>query len=246
MRRTAGDSEAALVLRHTGLDFSTWRWTQHLDPTLLDLDCWLSRDRPWTKAEIPALERYGYVAFYPMRQMPCCGIAIDTRGSLHTIGSLPTEDGQWLWDDGTIRAAFEALTLPKPKPLQSRLEKLLASAQSFFGEVVSVMRGDVASGVLHASDGNRPPYRFDLGDGEYVSVEINDQDRTVTITPNLGDPRPYFLFWVDANGEGSVAANEAMSAWAEIKTRDDEFECPKDIPLDSLEPIIVVRPVSVD
>lgn len=241
--RTAGNSVAALALRQTGLDFSTWRWTAQLDPTLLDLDCWPNRANPWTKKEIPELERYGYIAFYPLRQMPCSGIATDNQGGLHTIGALSTENGQWLWDDGSIRAAFEVLARPKPIPLRTMLKTMISSAQDFFGDVVDVMQGVVQGGVLHAADGGRPPYHFDLGHGEYISVEINDSTGRVTVTPNLGDPQPYSLFWVDDSGVGFAAANKAAAPWAQITTLGVEFGFPENIPLKTLKPVIVIRPV---
>lgn len=80
-----------------------WSWNN----TEEDLWPW-SLDNPCTVDDIPSLADHGYIAYYPMRQMPCCGIAIDTEGKLHTIGALPTEpDGSWAFDDGSIRQAFE-------------------------------------------------------------------------------------------------------------------------------------------
>lgn len=108
MKRAAGTSQAARQARLGDLDFSTWRREATTPNTnKLRLDCW-SLDKPWTAHNIPELKVHNYVEFYPMWEMPCCGIAIDTEGKLHTIGALPTEaDGSWAFDDGSIRQMFE-------------------------------------------------------------------------------------------------------------------------------------------
>lgn len=110
------------VFRNICPDYSPWNHMKAIGyeypDTKLDLNrswnkpqkgVWpWSLDNPCTVSDIPALADHGYIAYYPMRQMPCCGIAIDTKGKLHTIGALPTEpDGSWAFDDGSIHQAFE-------------------------------------------------------------------------------------------------------------------------------------------
>lgn len=110
IKRAAGTSQAARQARLGDLDFSTWRRDATTPNTnKLMLNCW-SLDKPWTVRDIPQLKTHNYVEFYPLTQMPCCGIAIDIQGRLHTVGALPTEaDGSWLWDDGSIRKTFSEL-----------------------------------------------------------------------------------------------------------------------------------------
>jgi hypothetical protein len=86
--------------------------------TKLDLErCWSASGSPawsWSLSnackptDIPAMSKGGFVAYYPMRQMPCCGVAVTESGELVPIGALPDQDasGNWAWDDGSIRKAF--------------------------------------------------------------------------------------------------------------------------------------------
>ncbi len=91
----------------SSLDLNSWRDVPGVDPVFLSTEHF-DFNAPWTTNEIPQLEQDGIVQFYPTWEMPCCGIAIDTKGKLHTIGALPTEpDGTWAFDDGSIRQAFE-------------------------------------------------------------------------------------------------------------------------------------------
>jgi hypothetical protein len=108
--------------RITCTDFSSWNFMKTKDVRYLEIKLNINRfwcssedgswglglDNPCTPNEIPAMSLDGFVEYYPMRQIPCCGIAIDTKGKLHTIGALPTEvDGSWAFDDGSIREVFE-------------------------------------------------------------------------------------------------------------------------------------------
>lgn len=87
--------------------FTSWRDVPGVDYVVFSLEHF-NLSAPWTVNEIPQLEQNDILQFYPTYEMPCCGIVIDTKGNLHTIGALPTEsDGSWRFDDGSIRQAFE-------------------------------------------------------------------------------------------------------------------------------------------
>ena len=122
--RTAGDK--ATDLRIDTPDFIAWNPWAHLgfgENLMLDLsehfdtprtDTWRwNVVNPLTKKDVPNLGS-DVEAFWPMRQMPFCGVARTISGELKAVGALPdTKDknGNWLWDDGTIRKALEEACL---------------------------------------------------------------------------------------------------------------------------------------
>ena len=106
-------------------DFSKWNPWEHLGgpSRMLDLtehfDTPTTRTWPWsvdnpiTKKDVPNLGS-DIEAFWPMRQMPFCGVARTISGVLKAVGALPDTkdaDGNWLWDDGTIRKALQEACL---------------------------------------------------------------------------------------------------------------------------------------
>lgn len=123
--RTAGDK--ATDLRIDTPDFSAWNpWahlgfgenlmlnlSEHFDTPRTDTWRW-NVGRPITKEDVPNLDNYGVEAFWPMRQMPFCGVARTFAGELKAVGALPNtkdKNGNWLWDDGTIRKALQEACL---------------------------------------------------------------------------------------------------------------------------------------
>lgn len=110
-------------------DYSKWNaWKAvGVADVKLDLDlCWNAKTEigwhwntstPCTMTDILSLRNDGFSAYYPMRQIPCCGIARRIDGSLETIGALPDEkdaNGNWVWDDGSIRRALAQQSFRNP------------------------------------------------------------------------------------------------------------------------------------
>lgn len=87
--------------------FTSWRWSNYLDPEKLSFEGCFGESRVWTHAEVPNLkDRFGFVRFHWMRQMPCCGVGVRANGELVPFGALTDEKdalGDWIWDDGSIR-----------------------------------------------------------------------------------------------------------------------------------------------
>ena len=117
---TRGESRAA-ELRQVTPDFKAWNNWKHLGMPNIKLNLeksWNSpqeRIWPWslsnpcTVSDIPTLEKDGLAAYYPMRQSPFSGIARRLDGTFTTMGALPDEkgdDGNWIWDNGSIRGAL--------------------------------------------------------------------------------------------------------------------------------------------
>ncbi len=121
INRTA-KGQPGSVHRNNCPDFAPWNHMKAIgleypDTKLSIQKCWnspksdfwpWSLSNPCTPTDIPAMSPGGFVAYYPMRQMPCCGVAVTESGELVSIGALPDQDasGNWAWDDGSIRKAF--------------------------------------------------------------------------------------------------------------------------------------------
>jgi hypothetical protein len=107
--RTA-ESEQDSIYRIKCPDFSFWN---DIGPDFPDVKlegswCW-DFNTHCTPEDTPEMKQDGYIAYFPMRQMPCCGIARREDGTLEPFGALPDEkdaDGNWVWDDGSIRRAL--------------------------------------------------------------------------------------------------------------------------------------------
>ncbi|PWF48350.1 DEAD/DEAH box helicase [Massilia glaciei] len=88
--------------RQRRADFSIWRAHAGLQIRLGLAECWDLGAR-WLADDVGPLKASGYAAYFPMRQMGCCGVAVDHLRRLHTVGALSAD---WEWDDGTVRAAM--------------------------------------------------------------------------------------------------------------------------------------------
>lgn len=113
------------VHRNNCPDYAPWNHMKAIgleypDTKLSIQKCWnspqsdfwhWSLSNPCTPTDIPAMSLDGFVAYYPMRQMPCCGVAVTESGELVPIGALPDEKDArgWVWADEKANAAFQAI-----------------------------------------------------------------------------------------------------------------------------------------
>ena len=128
-------------------DFSKWNpWerfggasrmlslSEHFDTLPTDHWPW-SVENPITKKDVPNLAS-DIEAFWPMRQMPFCGVARTFAGELKAVGALPDAkdiNGNWLWDDGTIRNALS----PTKKSFSVPLNVFLSQGVRWIAKFVS-------------------------------------------------------------------------------------------------------------
>jgi hypothetical protein len=107
-------------------DFKIWNRLSAMghdwpDDKLKHADTWDSKtdeywhwslSNPCTDSVIPEMNLDRFVAYYPMRQMPCCGVAVKESGELVPIGALPDEKNAngWVWADEKTNAAFQSIS----------------------------------------------------------------------------------------------------------------------------------------
>ena len=207
----AGGAQEELWQR--SCDYSKWNaWKAvGVADVKLDLDlCWNAKaeigwhwntSTPCTVTDIPSLGSDGVIAYYPMRQIPCCGIARRQDGSLETIGALPDEkdaNGNWVWDNGSIRKAFT-------NPTSWLLERLKVLKQ-----VLCWNASEPQAALEHKySASSEQPYKsVSLSfDGEQIDVRYNGL--RIEIDPsNRAGPSASKKLWVtafiDLNHEASA------------------------------------------
>lgn len=130
------DGQPDSVHRNICPDYASWNFMKSLGfeyPDIkLDLQWfWNSpQSNPWhwslenpcTTTDIPAMKPEGFVAFYPMTPIPCCGVAVKESGELVPIGALPDEKDAngWVWADEKTNAAFQAIS----KEVASRMREI--------------------------------------------------------------------------------------------------------------------------
>ena len=211
--RTAGDK--ATDLRIDTPDFSAWNpWanlgfgenlmlnlSEHFDTPRTDTWRW-NVGNPITKEDVPNLDNYGVEAFWPMRQMPFCGVAKIFGGELRAIGALPNRkvNGNWLWDDGSIFNALSATAVVR----ESLLQKVLRSLNSSNVEVSSwrfPTRGRASS---HGESG-----RHELENGEIVEINWNDDMIEVSHVRTSGTTHDLWLIAVADTPDGG----EMLGSW---------------------------------
>lgn len=186
---TAKGQSRAAARRNTP-DFSRWQWLDGVEPAQLDLawswsgaadSTWpWSVNKPCTRAEVAALERAGCIAFWPMRQMPCSGVALHQDGRLLPVGALTSD---WAWDTGgLIRAAMERarpalIASPYVPPISTGAISALVAA---------------TTRKLHSSFGGVPPR---------LQAAAASRPQASGIT----DPsQPSFIEWEEAFGAATL------------------------------------------
>jgi len=113
-------------------DFRNWQWSQQIEVTKLSYLTAFDRGSVLRVADYPILKTLELIEYHPLLHMPCCGVGKKQNGDLVPFGAFASlidaeKDGQWLWDDGSIR---KALISPQQKSAPAELvvqpEKLSA------------------------------------------------------------------------------------------------------------------------
>jgi hypothetical protein len=205
--------ESALDTRVDTPDFSKWNpWEgrggtnrmlsleKHFNAQLTDAWPW-NVENPITAKQIPNLGS-DIEAFWPMRQMPFCGVVRTTKGVLKAVGALPDTvvNGNWLWDDGSIRAAFLATSEVK--------ESLLAKIKRLFGNRNAEVSSWTFPSQAYADSGDEGGIHY-LDNGECIEIIWNEDSIKISHTRSLGGTHD---LWLSAITVASLG-EELLGCW---------------------------------
>lgn len=187
-------------------DFTVWNGWKSMDinrpDAKLDLEkCWnspqnnswrWSLSNPCTQSDIPAMSLSGFVAYYPIFQMPCCGVAVRESGELVTIGALTSD---WAWANEETVAAFEII--------RKALQVTPGPAQPGF--LTDEMTW-VATGLRLLASSIYTPQKLGAADGRFITVEVSEFNMAVKL-------------WIDTSDSDEKTAFVVTPVWQDVPER---------------------------